>query len=561
MAKFCKRCGKPLDPNGRCPGCGYQDASSKIRTAGPSAAKNGRTPSTAFVSRPVEDRGKKTSNALKWVIVGLLAVLVLLMAFFVIKMLLDGRNTSADPPKESETPVETGHKAGKFEEKVRDNDYQGALEVYEKKISGNSKKEVEAAEFLEEYLEAAWQSYLDETMSKTDFDAVLQTVQKIDRKLDILGRSLSEIENEYPEVSASKEAYQEGIKALESGDYEVAMTSFAQVSPSDTNNYEVAQDRYEDAAQEYQNSVLEMARNYAASGDIYSAADLVYEAEYRLGATDELEAFLRDAFTSYFSDEIANAYSAGDYLGAIRAYRDAQTNAYVQTTADMSNAYSQSVSQYLADVDRRAAEAFGESKNYEAAISVIRAAIAETSDVEELVAQLEAAAEGYRTYIPVPLTSLDPVQHKTYISIGTRRDEIAKDVNGTSYTAEQIIYPSGGSLNGEVSKSEDDAYLLYNLNFQYSTFTAVLYRPYISLSASRGWDENTTVKIYADDVLIYEAPNFNQYTYDNVIINLDVSGVRNLKIVMRGTLKFSSGDYGLYNYYPKVCITDACLQK
>ena len=174
---------------------------------------------------------------------------------------------------------------------------------------------------------------------------------------------------------------------------------------------------------------------------------------------------------------------------------------------------------------------------------------------------IENRSNESRISLPISLTSLEPIQQKRFIKVGGAKKDDARDVNETSYNPDKVIYPTGGTLYGEYSENEEDSFVVYYLNSNYRSFSAVLYRPYSTLSATVGWDEWTTVKIYADDDLIYEAPNFSQNDYYPVLFNLNVSGVRYLKIVMRGVLMWSTSDFGLYRYTPRVCMADAVLQK
>lgn len=96
---------------------------------------------------------------------------------------------------------------------------------------------------------------------------------------------------------------------------------------------------------------------------------------------------------------------------------------------------------------------------------------------------------------------------------------------------------------------------------QKGTLTGTIYRPYSSLSFTGEWNNGPTVKIYGDDVLLYEAPRITGTTYDPINFEIDVTGVRNLKIVMRGTWRESTGWIGLYNYNPAACMAEVTLQK
>ena len=124
-----------------------------------------------------------------------------------------------------------------------------------------------------------------------------------------------------------------------------------------------------------------------------------------------------------------------------------------------------------------------------------------------------------------------------------------------------IICPSGGSLNTQYASNDDEAAVSYDLKHNYSTLSGLIYRPYSSLSCDFEWTP-ATVKIYGDDILLYESPSITQETYDTIEFTVDVTGVRNLKIVMRGVWgRETPGWVGLVDYYPKACLTNLMLQK
>lgn len=133
------------------------------------------------------------------------------------------------------------------------------------------------------------------------------------------------------------------------------------------------------------------------------------------------------------------------------------------------------------------------------------------------------------------------------------------DVEENSYSG-NVIYPSGGTLSSQNSVSEDDSYISYYLNKKYSTLSGTIYRPYGSLSCTYTWSNPSTIKIYGDDVLLYEAPNITQDTYSPIDFEVDVNGVRELKIVMLGVWTESTWP-GQHSKYPKACMANLILSK
>ena len=96
---------------------------------------------------------------------------------------------------------------------------------------------------------------------------------------------------------------------------------------------------------------------------------------------------------------------------------------------------------------------------------------------------------------------------------------------------------------------------------QYSTLNIVVYRPYSTLSCPGEWEKSPTVTIYGDGVLLYEAPSIMQDSYDPLNFTIDVTGVWELRNVMRGLWNEPSEWYGLIERHPKVCMAEAIVQK
>lgn len=213
----------------------------------------------------------------------------------------------------------------------------------------------------------------------------------------------------------------------------------------------------------------------------------------------------------------------------------------------------------MEDAESKAKEAFGSNKDFETAIDVLKNLSSQVKEDANVVASINSMIEEYKEYIPIELLSLDYIQKGQYIDVGTYVNDT--DVNGNQYDRNSVICPSGGSLNTQYASNDDEAAVLYYLNQEYSTLSGLIYRPYSSLSCDFEWTP-TTVRIYGDDVLIYESPSITQETYDTIKFTADVTGVRTLKIVMRGVWgRETPGWVGLVEYYPKACLTNLMIQK
>ena len=453
-----------------------------------------------------------------------------------------------------------GNSLRTFEMDVERGNYERAIQLYEHDIAGNSVSENAALGFLQEFMDESWLSYASGSLDGQDFLNRLDTLERIDAELHLLG-GLEGLRGRFEAVEASKESYARGVEFAEDGNFAEAIAAFSAVVPDDTENYESAQAALAGYTEEYQSGVIANAERLAAEGRFDEAIISLTEAERVLGKTSELEDCLFELHTQSAEEKVGEAYESGDWASVIREYVSARDNGYVVLSTELTNMYSSAVTEFLNEVRSEAEAEFGPDRDYAAAIEVLRGAIGEVSVDSSVTAQLESDIAEYQEYIPISLLSLNYTQIGEYMRVGSAFS-CSEDVNGTEYGLDSIIYPTGGSLNSQRPGSEDEAYVQYNLNLKYSVFSGLIYRPYSSLKCDFEWAEPATVKVYGDGVLIYESPAVTQQTYDTIEFSVDVTGVRTLRIVMTGVWGMETpGWVGLYEYYPKACLTNATLQK
>ncbi len=308
-------------------------------------------------------------------------------------------------------------------------------------------------------------------------------------------------------LNVSKQAYNEGLELLKAKDYIAAIDCFENVIDADT-NYRDAQEQLFNAQNLYESYILSTAQELIDKKD-YSGANELYE---------EGLIFLED------NPQIISAMEK------------------------LENVWTE-------DVLQQAEEAFGNNKNYEEAIRILQQSGLMNDEVAEAIIE-------YESYAPISLAELGVKQKPGYVKVGTSSSEISKDVNEQDYEKKNVIYPSGGGLNGLRGKSEDDEYVTFYLSGEYTTLKGVLYRPYQTLySDDSWWSESTVAKIYGDGRLLYEAPQITKNTYDTHPVDLDVTGVRELKIVMLGVWREDTAYIGSYNHYPRLCFGNMMVQK
>ena len=237
-------------------------------------------------------------------------------------------------------------------------------------------------------------------------------------------------------------------------------------------------------------------------------------------------------------DVDTSSASASSYDYAEEQYTEPPTEATVDQSRRISAALEQ------------AKDAFGSDYDYEAAIRVLQESGLTGDEIDQEIKK-------YQEYAPTLLKTFDPIKQSQYIDVGVSDSDIYTDVNGNIYDRQAVIAPSSQAYR--FAESESDGYVIYYLYGTYRNFDATLYRTYSSLSASENdWKRGTTVKIYGDDVLLYEGPQITKGTYEQYQIHLDVSGVRELKIVLLGIWCGSSS----YKFYePLIALANATIQK
>lgn len=201
----------------------------------------------------------------------------------------------------------------------------------------------------------------------------------------------------------------------------------------------------------------------------------------------------------------------------------------------------------------QAEAAFGRNHDYQTAIQILQRSGLTGEAVDREI-------QKYQEYAPVLLKSFQPTKTSDYMYVGAANEGDYTDVNGNVYDRETVIRPRSRTSN-DIAESEQDSYVTYYLYGDYRNFDATLYRTYSSLSTiDEDWTQGTVAKIYGDDVLLYEGPQITRDTYEEFTIHIDVTGVRELKIVLLGVGR-KEDSFALYSYYPLMAIANATIQK
>lgn len=506
-----------------------------------------------------------------------------------------------------------------FEIAITNGDYNKAVEIYNDSLCGNTKAEKAALSFMNNFIDNNLSDYSAGKISADDFSTAFTTVERINRRLEVLD-TMDDYNQKYQAVRNSKAEYEKGIIEFDKENWLISMNNFSLVVIADTENYEKAQKKIAEAQNNFEDASLKEASDLTGAGDYSNAIYTVRNAISHLGETHELakmhqyvvescessaiqkaEGFLSEMnfsdarkqlesaadiiglterisscletiYTTQVETELKNAFNSKNYLdGLITVYRF--DGLFVVTDA-IDQYYCLCYDAYIDEMDSNADKAFGVEQDYDAAIKVLNECRDEFAirgiDIEQIgniSNHIKEQIYYYLEYKPVLLTSLTPTQKGSYLSMGNDSDisQYLKDVNGNIYTQGSAFVPNYGFGSGKGKKDyHNDVSITYNLNYQYSYLTGIVFRPYTSLSFNgSAWQlVEGGVKICGDDgIVLFESSTIDLNSYDTFPVFIDVTGVRNLTIMLKGFYVENAETWGFYSYYPLVCMADVQLYK
>ena len=402
-----------------------------------------------------------------------------------------------------------------FEKYVREGNYSEAIHLYQDKLMDDVENYAVCQEQVQAYLDETLAAYAAGELPRGQMENVMTTMEMLEDYLYLVD-GLEDGHTLFSRLKNSKDTFHEAEQYRQNGQYELAMETYSDVLPEDTEYYSAARENMEEMIRQ----IVEEERN-----------------------------------------AVIQAYESGDYPGVFQAYHAVENSRYGTVTEDLTEIRQAAAMEYLRIAAQQAEEVFGGSaKDYNAAMESLRIARAAVEAEADLVAELEAMSEEYRAYIPVLLRDMRPVQRGSYVDVGSVSSRTCKDISGNTYHNKGVIFPTGDLSYTGVADSDGEAGVVYNLNYAYSTFKATVYLPYIYLSCDQQMAPGTAcVRIYGDDVLLYEFLDPGEY-WDTFDIEVDVSGVRNMKIVVRGCWEAGDGTLGA-NWKAAICMAEGVLQK
>ena len=410
---------------------------------------------------------------------------------------------------------------------------------------------------------------MDYKNGKMDYETALSQIGFIKSIGDSsLGEAADQLQNTISAIDYSKKAYNQGVVALEAGEYGKAIIFLGDVIDSDIDNYSSAQNKRNEAVEKYRDEVIAKANvkaelnDYAAAISILQASfdiipnDQIINAKiseyHQLDKNQNIDRILSDAnasaakgdlieainlietnITKYDNDERLmnqmNDYTSSfvrnvltqvkekenekNYGEAIRLLTDALNKLpnNVELSDKLSHVQKTKEETELAErkeqLLKEADEAL-KTDGYEKAISILQSDTSLVSDSD-----IKAKISEYQTYKPINLFSLDFWDSNNNVT-RVEGPYSMKDNLGNEHPASYQIHDIDWTT-----------YVTYRIDGVYNHLKGVFFLDYDSRSTSR----SGTINVYNDDNSIIYTVTISK-GIDPVNFSVDISGIKNLKI-------------------------------
>lgn len=428
-----------------------------------------------------------------------------------------------------------------------------ANRIISEKISGDMEKELDLEDSIQTYLETLYSDLNTGSVSAADAWTVIGTVDSLSAGHSAYTQKLLE---GVSTLAQSKLDYENALDAIARGSYMEAYQLLGKIVAEDS-NYNDALSKKNEVLNDCMRSINEEIDSATSSGDFPKAISLIDEAISIWGNNEFLYGIREYTFTQWQESNIAEARQLcqeGKFTEAQTKIMEAHTASGEEYIPEAITTENARIIEAWAESSLKEAEAaFGSNKDYQAAIQVLQNCGLENDRIDQEI-------QKYQDYAPKLLTDMNPTQKSDFIALNGANGQ-NEDMNGNKYPSQDIIYPKWiTQWSRGVATTEEEGSVTYYLGAAYSELRATLYRPYCSLSIKDNeWNTSTVVKIYGDDILLYQGPSITPSTYEEYDVNVDVTGVRELRIVMLGCT-YVNEEYG-GSYIPMVCLGNLEIQK
>ncbi len=308
--------------------------------------------------------------------------------------------------------------------------------------------------------------------------------------------------------SQIKQLYEQGKAYSNLGDYASAYGNFSMVS-----GYRDAERLAQQALADYTEEIRSAIEQNINNGKYETALSLIESAGWELGDNSQfsdLAQQARNALKNEYLTQASDALAASDYMAALDYLQEAR---YVSDTLDAQATILEQeiLTTGVQNALDKAEAIFDSDHNYDAAISIIYAAM----DIFGETAELINALEEYESYIPIYLNDLE------YFELDASRlylDDHTEDNLGNQYS--HSLYLTSGQADPASTS------ITFYLNGNYTSFSGICALP----MESRSTNGTEYFEVYGDSTLLYTSPTMTGSSLPQNF-EIDISNYTYLKIV------------------------------
>lgn len=400
-------------------------------------------------------------------------------------------------------------------EPLKDGKYEEAVEVYDDADWSDKEKD----KFKKQIREYLSQLVTDYAAGIITYEQAIDTISTISNmQIHKMDEDVATASGEIATMYASKTAYDNGLKQMDNGNYDIAIEYFKKVIETDC-NYETAKSKISESEVLYYSKIktqmLEEAETFVEAGDYISALNKIDNFMNTNGKDTDIERTYDeyvDAYISVITKQVDDLIANKDYIGAFEVVRIAQEEITLEELVDLKTTIED---EYILMITEKVETLIG-SKEYLQAIDILNNAqeIVTSEKFTELMATIEAEK-------PVYLSDLKYQSSNQFELINDGENVI--DTLGNIYTPNSNLYEMTNSHDGW---SEYKGNVDYYLGYSYNKMCFKLAVDDVST------DISSVMTIYGDDIVLYTI-NLDRKTIPTEIV-LDVSNVNYLSMNMEG---------------------------
>lgn len=405
---------------------------------------------------------------------------------------------------------------------IHDDAFSDAENIYWERIAGDSDKCQKAYDEVSAYVEELLKQY---RIQEITYDYLMNKLYGIDQ-IGILNREITYAYTEADYLHSCRETYTSAEKAFDNGNYEEAISLYAQVADANFENGENAIKKYNQSVELFRAEVVSSAQEYIDSGEYSMAMTVLEYALYVIPGDSELQSVQQSCIQAEYDDNIqhlveeAQLYIASnDYVGAL-SFLDSCILTYPEELI-LQQKRSNCLAEYEAYVIGESLR-LANAGEFQHALSLSESGLNyfTSTQVTELTMIL-------KSHIPVILGEMEMFQNKTDGgSWRTKTDTTNKyleDNYGNTYANSLSV--GCGSIT-------------YLVNFKYRTFSGTVGFP--KNLESDGARKSATLTVYGDGEKIAEFVNVNDASKPESF-SLDIFSYEKL------TLKWECEGYNIWS--------------